>query len=35
MLVPITGVQSVALGVYVRAGTRDETLENNSISHFL
>ena len=35
MLVPITGVQSVALGVYVRAGTRDETLENNGIAHFL
>lgn len=35
MLVPINGVQSVALGVYVRAGTRDETLKNNGIAHFL
>ncbi len=35
MLVPIDGVQSVALGVYVRAGTRDETPENNGIAHFL
>ncbi|MBI5358383.1 insulinase family protein [Candidatus Amesbacteria bacterium] len=35
MLVPISGVQSVAIGVYVRAGTRDETLKNNGIAHFL
>lgn len=35
MLVPISGVQSVALGVYVRAGTRDETEKNNGIAHFL
>ena len=35
MLVPIDGVQSVALGVYVRAGTRDETEENNGVAHFL
>ena len=35
ILVPIIGIQSVALGVYVRAGTRDETDNNNGVAHFL
>lgn len=35
MLVPIEGVKSVAMGVYVRAGTRDENETNNGVAHFL
>ena len=35
VLIPTLGVESVAMGVYVRAGSRDETFENNGISHFL
>lgn len=35
ILVPIIGIQSVSMGVYVRAGTRDETETNNGIAHFL
>lgn len=35
MLVPMSGVESVAVGVYVAAGSRDETKENNGVAHFL
>jgi predicted Zn-dependent peptidase len=35
MLVPQTGVQSVALGLYLAAGTRDEPPGNNGVAHFL
>ncbi len=35
MLVPMAGVQSIAVGVYVQAGSRYETVRNNGISHFL
>lgn len=35
MLVPMQGVESVAMGIYVRCGSRDETVENNGISHLL
>ena len=35
MLVPMHDVQSVSLGLYMRAGTRDETPEINGIAHFL
>ncbi len=29
------GVESVAMGIFVKCGSRDETSENNGISHFL
>ena len=35
MLVPMQGVESVAVGVYVQAGSRYETPKINGISHFL
>ena len=35
MLVPMTGVESVAVGVYIGTGSRYETSNNNGISHFL
>lgn len=35
LLVPIANVASVAMGVYVRAGTRDENKSNNGVAHFL
>jgi predicted Zn-dependent peptidase len=35
MLVPMAGVESVAVGVYVQTGSRYENLRNNGISHFL
>ncbi len=35
VLVPMTGVKSVALGVYSTVGSRYETAENNGVSHFL
>lgn len=35
LLVPIPSVQSVAMGVYVKAGTRNENLKNNGVAHFL
>ncbi|WP_117169665.1 M16 family metallopeptidase [Paraliobacillus sediminis] len=31
----IASVRSVTIGVWVRTGSRDETVENNGISHFL
>lgn len=34
VLVPMPGVQSTAIGVYVRTGSRYETPEINGISHF-
>lgn len=33
--VPMDGVESLAVGVYVGAGTREETKETNGIAHFL
>ena len=35
VLVPMSGVKSVAVGVYVGTGSRYETAGNNGISHFL
>ncbi|OGC98076.1 hypothetical protein A2W16_00260 [Candidatus Amesbacteria bacterium RBG_16_48_31] len=35
VLVPMSGVESVAVGVYVKTGSRYETPKNNGISHFL
>ena len=35
VLVPMSGVESVAVGVYVKTGSRYETPGNNGISHFL
>lgn len=35
VLVPMNGVKSVAVGVYVGTGSRYEEIKNNGISHFL
>lgn len=35
VLVPMEGVESVAVGVYAKTGSRYETNHNNGISHFL
>ncbi|KKU79368.1 MAG: Peptidase M16 domain protein [Candidatus Amesbacteria bacterium GW2011_GWA2_47_70] len=35
VLVPMSGVQSVAVGVYIGTGSRYEDTKNNGISHFL
>lgn len=35
VLVPMQGVESVALGVYVGSGTRDESWQTNGLAHFL
>ena len=35
VLVPMNGVKSVAVGVYVGTGSRYEEAKNNGISHFL
>ncbi len=35
VLVPMAGVESVAVGVYVQTGSRYEEVKNNGISHFL
>ncbi|MDO8503834.1 MAG: pitrilysin family protein [bacterium] len=35
LLVPIPGVESIAVGVYVGAGSREESWETNGIAHFL
>ncbi|MBI4033098.1 MAG: insulinase family protein [Candidatus Blackburnbacteria bacterium] len=35
LLVPIPGVQSIAVGVYIGAGSREESWETNGIAHFL
>ena len=35
VLVPMEGVESVGVGVYVETGSRYETKANNGISHFL
>lgn len=35
VLVPMEGVKSVGVGVYVGTGSRYETVKNNGVSHFL
>uniref|UniRef100_A0A6C0LTW3 Peptidase M16 N-terminal domain-containing protein n=1 Tax=viral metagenome TaxID=1070528 RepID=A0A6C0LTW3_9ZZZZ len=35
ILVPIKNVPSVSMGFFVKAGSRNETAENNGIAHFL
>src|SRR3989344_1510272 len=35
VLVPMLGVESIAVGCFVETGSRYETVENNGISHFL
>jgi predicted Zn-dependent peptidase len=35
VLVPMSGVESVAVGVYVETGSRYESVKNNGVSHFL
>jgi predicted Zn-dependent peptidase len=35
VLVPMSGVESIAVGVYVGTGSRYETATNNGVSHFI
>ena len=35
LLAPITGIDIVSVGIFVKVGSRYETDKNNGISHFL